>query len=195
MFLNNEIIQRFEQWMSEAKRHPQTAEPTAMMLATATRAGIPSTRIVLLKAFDERGFGFYTNKESRKGRELTENPQGAICFYWMALERQVRAEGVIEEVTPEEADEYFASRSRESRIGAWASDQSRPLASRGELLHRVEEATKRFEGQEVPRPPYWSGFRLCPRVVEFWQQLPYRLHDRDVYTYSGGGWTKSKLFP
>lgn len=193
--LDTEIMQRAEQWLAEAKAHPHITEPTAMMLATATPAAMPSARVVLLKELSAQGFCFYTNTRSRKGEELRANPKGSLCFYWMPLERQLRAEGEIEEVTPQEADAYFATRSRESRIGAWASDQSRPLASREELEQRVAEMTKKFEGQDIPRPPHWSGFRLRPQVVEFWQQLPHRLHDRDVYRLNGNSWVKTKLFP
>src|SRR5262249_50398351 len=150
--------------------------------------GKPSARIVLLKAFDERGFVFYTNLESRKSREIKANPFAALCFYWMPLDLQVRIEGKIEQVSDAEADAYFATRPRESQIGAWSSLQSRPLDSRDSLVKAVAENTKRFEGKPVPCPPHWSGWRVVPEKIEFWQQGTARLHEREVFMRDGDGW-------
>jgi pyridoxamine 5'-phosphate oxidase len=171
------------------------AEPTAFCLATADGEGRPSARMLLLKDADERGFVFYTNFESRKGRDLTARPWAALCFHWQPLEVQVRVEGGVTPVEPEEADAYFASRPRGSQIGAWASQQSRAIAARGELEARVTEMSDRFAGGPVPRPPYWSGFRLMPSRMEFWKNMPNRLHDRDLYLLEGGAWRVDKLYP
>jgi pyridoxamine 5'-phosphate oxidase len=170
-------------------------EPNAMSLATVSPDGRPSVRIVLLKGFDERGFVFYTNYEGRKGKELLSNPHAALCFFWAPLETQIRIEGAVQPVSPEEADAYFASRARLSQIGAWASQQSRPIETAGDLERRVAEFTQQYEGREVPRPPYWSGFRLVPDRMEFWFAKPNRLHDRQVYTRSGDGWQIETLYP
>lgn len=189
------IMAKFSDWLAEASAHPYIAEPTAMGLATADRHGIPSLRIVLLKAHDTRGFGFYTNNESRKGQELLENPNVALCFHWMPLGRQFRVEGKAERLHAAESDAYFSTRSRESRIGAWASEQSRSLASREELLTRYSAIERRFEGMEVPRPPHWSGWRVVPHVMEFWQEGTFRLHEREVYRRQGEVWLREALFP
>jgi pyridoxamine 5'-phosphate oxidase len=184
----------FRLWYGEAKE----AEPNdanAMALATATPTGLPSVRIVLLKAIDPHGCVFYTNIESRKGQELASNPRAALCFHWKSLRRQIRIEGRVELVSADEADAYFQSRPRDSRIGTWASDQSRPLASRAELDARVAAAEARFAGAEVPRPPYWPGWRLVPSSFEFWQDRPFRLHDRIVFTAAPDGWVRSRLYP
>ena len=188
-------IERFHEWLELAKTVPSIKEPTAMTLATATPDGRPSARIVLLKAYDERGFVFYTNLESRKSEEIKSNAYAALCFYWMPLDRQVRIEGAISPVSDAEADAYFASRPRESQIGAWSSIQSRPMAKRAELEQRIAENTVKFEGKPVPRPPFWSGWRLAPEVIEFWQQIEFRLHDRDIYRMGPKGWKLEKLFP
>lgn len=173
-------------------------EPTALALATAGPDGRPSVRMVLLKGFDEGGFVFYTNLESRKARELEATPFAALCFHWQPMEVQVRVEGAVQAVTPEEADAYFASRPRGSQLGAWASLQSARLPSREELEERVRETEERFQGQEVPRPAHWSGFRVVPDRIEFWQGRPSRLHERDVYTLdpsAPGGWRIGQLYP
>ena len=166
-----------------------------MVLSTADGDGQPSGRFVLLKAVDERGFVFYTNLESRKARALGANPRAALCFYWPELGKQVRVEGAVERVTDGEADAYFATRPRESQIGAWASKQSRTLASRQALDDRVAEVNARFDGVPVSRPPFWSGYRLVPAMIEFWTRDDARLHVRERYERSGSRWTETLLFP
>jgi pyridoxamine 5'-phosphate oxidase len=157
---------------------------------------VPSVRAVLLKGADERGFVFYTNFESRKAEELFANPHAALCFHWKSLGRQVRIEGAVSLVSDDEADAYFASRPRDSQIGAWASDQSRPIADSSELERRFASFTRQYaERTVVPRPAYWSGFRVTPKQVEFWQERPFRLHDRVLFTRDAGGWRKQRLFP
>jgi pyridoxamine 5'-phosphate oxidase len=188
-----EPLAPFERWFADAALSELDAN--AMILATATADALPSARAVLLKGFDARGFVFYTNLESRKSEELTGNPQAALCFLWKVLRRQVRIEGTVEPVSAEEADAYFASRPRDSRIGAWASDQSRPLASRAVLEQRVEDFTRQFGDSEAPRPPFWSGFRVVPRRIEFWQERPARLHDRWLFVREGDEWRRERLFP
>ena len=170
-------------------------EPTAFALATVGEDGQPSVRILLLKLVDVRGFAFYTNYESRKGEELISHPQAAMCFHWQPLERQVRVEGLAEQVGAEEADAYFASRPRESQLGAWASRQSQPMEHPGALDERFREFESRFANGPVPRPPHWSGFRIVPKRIEFWHQGPSRLHDRLVYTREGDGWRTEVLYP
>lgn len=172
-------------------------EPTAMTVATADAQGRPAARTVLLKAFDERGFVFYTNYESRKGRQLTENPQAALLFLWKTLREQVQVkiEGTVEPVSLAEADEYFASRPRPSQIGAWASIQSQTLDSRDTFEARITAFEKKFEGVDVPRPPHWSGFRVVPERIEFWYGARFRLHERHHYQRVDGQWTKRMLYP
>jgi pyridoxamine 5'-phosphate oxidase len=187
-------IQQFQHWFDQAVT-AQLPEPNAMTLATATAAGVPSARIVLLKGVDERGFVFYTNYESRKGRELSENPQAALVFLWQALERQVRIEGRVEQVSDEEADAYFHSRPLESRLGAWASNQSQVIPNREVLEQRFQELQEKYQNQEVPRPPYWGGYRVIPHWLEFWQGRPSRLHDRLCYRLEGNQWIIERLAP
>jgi pyridoxamine 5'-phosphate oxidase len=192
-----EPFRRFGELLSAAKAVGRSAlpEPTAFALGTVGADGQPSVRIVLLKAVDERGFVFYTNYESRKGRELLTHPKAAMCFHWQPLERQVRVEGAVTTVSAEEADEYFASRARGSQLGAWASFQSQVMESPDMLDVRVREMERRFEGGPVPRPPHWSGFRIVPRRVEFWHNMPSRLHERLVYVRAGDGWRTEILYP
>lgn len=191
---DSEPFAPFQRWLSLAEKSEELAE--TMMLATATAAGVPSVRAVLLKGIDARGFVFYTNLESRKSGELFVNPYAAICFHWKSLKRQVRAEGITEQVSEDEADAYFASRPRASQIAAWSSDQSRPLESREQLEKRVDMFTRRFRDRSaILRPNFWSGFRLAPDRVEFWQDQPSRLHDRLVFIRDSGGWHRERLFP
>jgi len=190
-----DAIDQFSRWFADAEA-AGLVEPNAMTLATADAGGVPSARVVLLKSFDARGFVFYTNYTSRKGRELTANPRAALCFYWQPLERQVRVEGTIERTTREESEQYFHSRPRAAQIGAWASDQSNVIGSREELERRDAELNARFGDGPVPLPDCWGGFRVIPRVVEFWQGRLSRLHDRLRYTRSaGGGWVIERLSP
>jgi len=189
----------FSAWFAEAAAS-EPNDPNAMCLATATPEGAPSARMVLLKGLDAegtpgRGFVFYTNLESRKGGELAANPQVALLFHWKTLGRQVRVEGRVTPVSPEEADAYYATRARMSRIGAWASRQSRPLASRSELEAAVEAFDSRFPGEDIPRPPHWSGFRVTPARIEFWRDMPFRLHDRTLFERDGEGWRSGLLYP
>jgi len=185
---------QFESWMADAV-NAEVNDPNAMIVATVAADGRPSLRTVLLKGVDETGFVFYTNKESRKGDELAANPYAALLFYWKSLHRQIRIEGSVESVTDAEADAYFATRARVSRLGAWASQQSRPLEQRSILEARLAETDRRYPN-DIPRPGYWSGYRVVPEMFEFWQDMPYRLHDRTVYRRSrDGGWQQGKLFP
>jgi pyridoxamine 5'-phosphate oxidase len=184
----------FARWLALAEKSEELAE--TLTLATVSSAGTPSLRAVLLKAVDPRGFVFYTNLESRKANELFVNPHAALCFHWKSLKRQVRAEGLAEQVSEDEADAYFASRPRGSQIASWSSDQSRPLDSRDQLEKRVDMFTRRFADRSaILRPNFWSGFRIKPERVEFWQDQPSRLHDRLVFVRDGTEWRKERLFP
>jgi len=186
--------QLFEEWFALAAAS-EPNDPNAVALATADAGGRPSVRMVLLKGHDERGFVFYTNRDSRKGGDLDANPQAALLFHWKSLRRQVRVEGPVSCVAPQEADAYFATRSRDSRLGAWASDQSRPLDCRETFEARYEEMRRRFAGTDVPRPPRWSGFRVAPERIEFWTARAHRLHERRLFTRIGDIWSEGLLYP
>lgn len=184
----------FAEWMAEAEK-AEPNDPNAMAVATSTADGRPSVRMLLLKGVDERGFVFYTNTESRKGEELLSNPHAALLFHWKSLRRQIRIEGPVETVSAAEADAYFASRSRMSRLGALASDQSRPLKDRTIFEERLAAADERYGDGPIPRPANWSGFRVLPETIEFWQDRPYRLHDRAVWKHNMTGWNATRLYP
>lgn len=186
----------FASWMAEAQAS-EPNDPDAMALATASPDGRPSVRIVLMRRHGPDGFAFFTNLESDKGRQIAANPWGALAIHWKSLRKQVRAEGRLVQVTEADADDYFASRSRNSRIGAWASDQSRPLDARETFVARIEEAKARFAAGEVPRPPHWSGFRLVPDRIEFWEDRDFRLHHRRLFTRPGEdeAWSEGLLYP
>ena len=184
----------FDTWFAEAKE-AEPNDPDAMALATATAEGRPSVRIVLLKGFGPDGFTFYTNAESRKGEELAGNPQAALLLHWKSLRRQVRIEGSVKEVSGAEADAYFATRTRDSQLGAHASLQSRPLDRRSTFEDRYEEAKSRFAGLDVPRPERWTGYRLTPDRIEFWTDRPHRLHERRLFVRADDGWTEGLLYP
>ena len=184
----------FDQWLAEA-RTIEINDPDAMALATADASGRPSVRMVLLKGHGPDGFAFYTNEQSAKGEDLAANPRAALLFHWKSLRRQVRVEGTVECVPDAQADAYFATRTRDSQLGAWVSDQSRPLDSRQTFESRFEEVKRRFEGQDVPRPPHWRGYRVVPERVEFWLDRPHRLHERRLFMRDGDGWSEGLLYP
>jgi pyridoxamine 5'-phosphate oxidase len=190
----DEPIRLFGEWLEDATRS-EINDPTATALATVDPDGLPNVRMVLLKGFDEKGFVFYTNFESAKGTEILASMKAAMCFHWKSLRRQVRLRGAVEIVTQEEADAYFESRPRGSRIGAWASKQSRPLETRFALEKAVAEYTARHAVGAIPRPDYWSGFRIVPASIEFWHDRPFRLHDRVRFDRDGDGWRKVRLYP
>ena len=192
--MTDDPISLFDTWFAEA-RASEPNDPGAMALATVDPDGRPSVRMVLLKGHGPAGFVFYTNLDSRKGDDLAANPNVALLFHWKSLRRQVRIEGAVEAVSDSEADIYFASRGRDSRLGAWASDQSRPLESRATFEARFDEMKARFENQPVPRPPRWSGFRVIPRAIELWQDRAHRLHERRFFTRAGDGWSEGMLYP
>jgi len=184
----------FQTWLAHAQKH-EPADPTAMALATADATGRPAVRMVLLKHADAHGFVFYTHTTSPKGRDLATNPRAALCFHWAKLERQIRIEGTIEATTATEADAYFATRARLSQVGAWASRQSQPMHNRFELEQAVALNTLRLGLSKVPRPSYWNGYRVVPEKIEFWQQRPFRHHDRRVFVRDGDSWLATWLFP
>jgi pyridoxamine 5'-phosphate oxidase len=196
LFAESEPFTLFERWFKEAKEK-EPNDPNGMALATADASGFPDARMVLLKGFDTAGFVFYTNAESAKGRELEENPRAAACFHWKSLRRQVRIRGAVGLVSDADADAYFQSRDRGARLGAWASAQSRPLEDRMALERRIAEFALKYGVGEIPRPPYWRGYRLAPLEMEFWRDRPFRLHDRLMFTRKAldAAWTKRRLYP
>ena len=190
----NEPFALFQSWLDEAAKS-EPNDPNGMALSTVDADGLPNSRMVLLKGHGPDGFVFYTNTESQKGRELAANPKAGLLFYWKSLNRQVRVRGPVERVTPEEADTYFATRPKGAQIGAWASQQSRPLESRFALEKAAAKYAAKFAIGEIPRPDYWSGFRIAPVEIEFWKDGAFRLHDRVRFTRDGAGWTKARLYP
>ena len=192
--MQTDPFELFSQWYAEA-RAAEINDSNAMALATADAEGRPSVRMVLLKGFDERGFVFYTNRESRKADNLAANPQAALLFHWKSLRRQVRIEGAVSLASGEESDTYFATRSRDSQLGAWAADQSRVLDRRETFERRFEDAQRRFEGQPVPRPSHWGGYRVAPERIEFWLDRAHRLHERRLFVREGAAWREALLYP
>jgi len=187
-------VEQVKAWLAEACTS-ESANPDAAALATADRDGLPSVRMVLVRGIDARGFVFYTNLGSAKATDLAQNPRAALCLYWKSLERQVRIQGPVEPVAGDEADAYFAGRPRDSQIGAWASRQSRPMTGRFELEKRIAQTLLKFPTLNVPRPPFWSGFRVVPERIEFWRQRPFRLHERTLYQRDADGWRVQTLYP
>lgn len=194
--LNDGLLRKFNEWLDVAKTDKRIKEPTAMSLATVNSAGQPSNRTVLLKEHDANGFVFYTNYGGRKSVELSENPRAALQFYWMPLMRQIRIQGAVEKVSAEQSDAYFASRPRGSQIGAWASDQSQPLDKRSTFEARIKQMESRFDGEDVPRPEFWGGWRIMPDLIEFWEELEFRRHNREQFTLGvDGQWQGQLLYP
>ncbi|MDX1950516.1 MAG: pyridoxamine 5'-phosphate oxidase [Rickettsiales bacterium] len=193
--MNKEILKKFSEWFNEAEQNNLIKDHTEMSLATADKQGRPSVRIVLLKNFDERGFVFYTNYNGRKSKQISENPFASLCFYWPALDKQIRIEGRVEKVSPQESDKYFSSRAEESRIGAITSKQSEILETREKFLSELDENRKKFLGKEIPRPENWGGWRVIPDYVEFWQAGEFRIHHREVYRKINNVWNLNLLYP
>lgn len=193
--MGTDPFQLFDEWFAMA-RESEPNDANAMALATAGTDGGPHVRMVLMKGHGPAGFVFFTNEQSAKGEQLSDNPRGALLFHWKSLRRQVRIEGTVEPVSDEEADAYFATRSRDSQLGAWASDQSRPLESRAHFEGRYEKMKERFEGADVPRPEHWGGYRVVPDRIEFWTDRPHRLHERRLFTRTpDGSWSEGLLYP
>jgi len=190
----NDPLEIFDRWFAEA-RASEPNDPDAMTLATVDAAGRPSARVVLLKGHGPEGFVFYTNEQSAKGKQLAGNPNAALVLHWKSLRRQVRIEGSVERVTDAEADAYFASRARDSQLGAWASEQSRPLDRRETFEQQFEKVRQRYEGKDVPRPPHWGGYRVIPDRIEFWIDRPHRLHERRLFVRDDTGWSEGLLYP
>ena len=194
VFSMTDPLALFDEWLAEARRS-EVNDPEAMALATSGADGQPSVRMVLLKGYGPEGFVFYTNEQSAKAAQLSANPRAGLLFHWKRLRRQVRVEGPVERVGNAQADAYFATRARDSQLGAWASDQSRPLDSRASFEQRFEDVKTRFEGMDVPRPPHWGGYRVVPERIEFWTDRPHRLHERRLFSRSGTGWNEGLLYP